>query len=271
MLPASFLGAGVPGLAPGLLPGAGQCPTIDAMAMLQMQQAQAQSAHFEMVKKALAEAAATGGPTPTILPPGGLPPPTRRRGEDSAMNLPSMMGMANIMGMAGLVAGMPGLNEQQGASASSSESPMESKVKEFMKRNMLPPSFREKLVRQLERKGDNWQAELDRLDRELVSAEIPPILRPQFLLVTFGDVVPQTWTDYEEAPKKVQGTADPVMVGSRSERSPEPGRPPKLVRSRSRRRSRSRDKNRRDRSKDRRSRSRPKRSRSRSRKRDKDR
>lgn len=221
----------------------------------------------------MAEAAATGAPTPTILPPGGLLPPRRRRGEDSTITLPAMMGMANMMGIAGLVAGMPGLDEQQGASApsSASENSMEGKAKDFMKRNMLPPSFQEKLLRQLERNGSNWQAELDRLDRELVNAEIPPILRPQFLLVNFGDVVPQTWTDYEEAPKKSQGTVDPVTVGSRSARSPEPTRPLKAPRSRSRRRSRSRDKSRRDRSKERRSRSRAKRSRSRSRKRDKER
>jgi len=276
------LAPGFPGLAPGLLAGAGQCPPIDAMAILQMQQAQVQSAHLEMVNKALAEAAATGGPTPTFLPPGGLPPPTRRRGEDSTLGMPGMMGMASMLGMAGFVAGMPGLDEQQGASAPSSESEhsMEGKAKDFMKRNMLPPSFQEKLVRQLERKGSNWQAELNRLDQELVTAQIPPILRTQFLLVNFGDVVPQTWTDYEDAPKKLQGTANPVTVGSRSTRSPVPTRSTrspvptrasKTVRSRSRRRSRSRDKSRKDRSKDRRSRSRPKRSRSRSRKRDKER
>merc|ERR1719343_1849335 len=111
---------------------------------------------------------------------------------------------------------------------------MEGAAKAFMKRNMLPPSFQEKIMRQLERKGDGWQAELARLDKELTSAEIPPILRPQFLLVNFGDVVPQTWTDYEDAPKKVQGTVDPVTVGSRSARSPEPTRALRSARSRSR-------------------------------------
>merc|ERR1712187_193424 len=109
-------------------------------------------------------------------------------------------------------------------------------------------------MRQFERKGDHWKTELERLDRELVSAAVPPLLRPQFLLVTFGDVVPQTWTDYdEEPPKRQQGTAEPITVGSRSARSPEPQRFSRAVRSRSRRRSRSRDKGRRDRSKERRS------------------
>lgn len=231
------------------------------MVLLQLQQAQAQAAHMEMVKQAFAEAAAKGMPEPTILPPGGLPRPGAAAGPGMMAGLPGLMGMAGLMaGMSSANAGVPPAPTAAPSSASSVSGPdgsLESATKDFMRRNMLPPSFREKLSRQLERKGDNWKVEMDRLDKELVDADIPPILRPQFLMVTFGDIVPQKWTDYDETPaKKQQGSLEGGSAGLPARGS---------GRSRSRKRSRSRDR------RERRSRSRQNKSRSRSRKRDKER
>lgn len=287
MLPQGFPGMlpGLPGMLPGGVPGPPQVPAgMDPMAALQLQQAQAQAAHMEMVKQAYAEAAAKGLPEPTILPPGGLPRPGGHIGPGMMGGLPGMVGMAGMMGMAGLMSGMPGgggplggasgsaAAPSSGSSGSGNDGTLEGAAKDFMRRNMLPPSFQEKLVRQLERKGDNWQEELARLDAELVEAGIPPILRPQFLLVKFGDIVPQTWTDYDDAaPKRQEGGSTAPLP----ERQQRPVRPDGIAaarqaranaRSRSRRRSRSRDKGKKDRS-----RSRQKKSRSRSRKRDKER
>lgn len=285
MLPLGFPGMpGVPGMPPAMSPGG-----MDPMALLQMQQAQAQAQHLEMVKQAFADAAANGGPTPTILPPGGLPRPGGGNvGPGMMSSIPGMMGMGGMQGVMGGLPGPPVGSQQSSAAPSSGSSgsvhdgTMEGGAKDFMKRNMLPPSFQEKLVRQLERAGNNWQAELDRLDKELRDAGIPPILRPQFLLVTFGDVVPQTWTDYDEPKVPEKGTKEPIKAreAPAPAHQPRPGglRERQLAaqaaqresnRSRSRRRSKSRDREKRGRSRDRRSRSRPKKSRSRSQKRDK--
>merc|ERR1719460_1949023 len=120
--------------------------------------------------------------------------------------------------MGGVPGQVPDASAAASGSATSSSAPsdqvnlgtLEGATKDFMRRNMLPPSFQEKLTRQLERMGDKWKQELQRLDKELESAAVPPILRPQFLLVNFGDIVPQTWTDYDDAPpKKQQGTVEP--------------------------------------------------------------
>jgi hypothetical protein len=266
-------------------------PGMDPMAALQLQQAQAQAAHAEMVKQAFAEAAAKGMPQPTILPPGGLRPPGGHVGPGMVGAVPGLMDtMAGMMGMTGLLGGMLGqapdgsnlCTESAIASSSGSNSQsldsLEGATKDFMKRNMLPPSFEEKLTRQLERMGDNWKQELQRLDKELESAGVPPILRPQFLLVNFGDIVPQTWTDYDDAPpKKQQGTVEPqgcrssmpqLLVSGQRQGQSQASKP--RSRSRSRKRSRSRDKGKKDRSRERRSRSRHRKSRSRSRKRNKD-
>lgn len=225
--------------------------------------------------------AAAGGLT---VPGLGLPGAPTVLGMPGMLGLPGAAGhMAAFQQMAALQAltskgsgkGADADNgssrEAAGAGAGGSSAPSghdgtrEGAAKDFMRRNSLPASFSEKLMRHLERKGENWQQELDRLDKELKSSEIPILLRPNFLLVTFGDVVPQTWTDYDEEPKKSSardsGSHGHVIRENRSASPPT---------SRSRH-SRSRDR-RRDRSRDRdRSRSRPKKSRSRSRRRDRDR
>mmetsp|Transcript_40959 Transcript_40959/g.73648 ORF Transcript_40959/g.73648 Transcript_40959/m.73648 type:complete len:269 (+) Transcript_40959:114-920(+) len=266
---------------PGFPPGAAE----------QMAAALQQAQTLQMMGAAVGTGGTGAGSAGSLTVPGMALP-----GQPAVLGLPGLMGLPGAAGqmaalqqmaamqqaLAGKGAGKgPGVandrggrGEASGPGAGSSSAPTghdgtrEGAAKDFMRRNRLPSDFSEKLMRHLERKLDNWQEELDRLDKELKSAEIPILLRPQFLLVTFGDVVPQTWTDYDEEPRKGSAPDGSYSYGhgTRGNRSPSPAAAPSKSR-----RSRSRDR-RRDRSRDRdRSRSRPRRSRSRSRRRDRDR
>lgn len=101
--------------------------------------------------------------------------------------MPGLLGLPSPPGLQGL-SPMPAITGDGKSAPSEPVDPFMSAVRDFLKRWDIEKRFEPKLVSYLSRKGDQWQAELDRLHKELVEAGVPPVCRSGYLLVVFGDV-----------------------------------------------------------------------------------
>lgn len=177
-LPPEILAKGIPGVPPEVLAGKGP-----------------------LIAKGIAILAAKGV-LPGIGGKGGAPSLPGKAPELSGSAIPAPTpgpAASGLFPFGGHLLPLPGELaplDGSGLSASSASSdPFLKEVRSFMNRWEIERRFEPKLISYLKRKDINVKDELERLDRELTEAGVPPVCRTGYLLVVFGEVSEKSTDD----------------------------------------------------------------------------
>jgi len=167
-----------------------------------------------LIAKAL-QILAGKGVLPQLAGKGGAAPPAPNLGKG-----PAAPAMPPQLALPLFPASNAGGNA--GAAASTSD-PFLKEVRSFIERWDLEHRFEPKLVSYLKRDGaPPLKEEMQRLDKELNNAGVPPVCRSGYLLVVFGDVTEKS-TDEDFRLLLTGKSSDAAM--ERDQKSPSPSRP----------------------------------------------
>jgi len=231
-MPTAGLGGMMPGMAGGCDPSG--CPNPGAAAMLAGMGAGGpgmMGGLGPVPGKGMLGMLGKGGP-------GLVPPPLLGKGGPGMLGAPGLVGGApGLLGMGGMgPCGLQpplqrngdeppkGAGDQApgglGTSSTLKDDPpgfegLCEKLKDFRRKWDIELRFEPKIIEHLTKQDSKWKEELERLDKELIEAQVPPVCRSGYLLVVFGTVTEaNTDEDFRKIlcpnlVKEEKGDADP--------------------------------------------------------------